>query len=109
MDKEKLDHFERILRSLAADLEAALATGRDVAAVGSDAGHGDLERVEELQSQEMSMAIRTAVSQRYEMVRRALDAIAKGAYGTCAGCQQPIPEARLQAIPETPFCVACSS
>ncbi len=37
----------------------------------------------------------------------ALARIDKGTYGVCEGCEQPIPEARLEALPWTGFCVKC--
>ena len=37
----------------------------------------------------------------------ALDRMAAGTYGTCESCQAPIPFERLEAIPETRFCVLC--
>ncbi len=39
----------------------------------------------------------------------ALDRIAAGTYGFCEQCHRRIPVERLRAIPETPFCVDCSS
>src|SRR5262245_27696780 len=38
----------------------------------------------------------------------ALRRIAEGAYGVCEGCEKPIAEARLRALPATRFCVACA-
>lgn len=38
---------------------------------------------------------------------RALDAMADGTYGRCAGCGQAIPFERLEALPLTQSCVAC--
>jgi DnaK suppressor protein len=34
--------------------------------------------------------------------------LARGDYGRCAGCGQPIPGERLQALPTTTTCVDCS-
>lgn len=39
----------------------------------------------------------------------ALDRIAKGTFGTCVKCGQPISEQRLAAVPYTPFCQECAS
>ena len=42
---------------------------------------------------------------------RAIDAAVKkleeGTYGACEGCGQPIPKARLKALPFTKLCVRC--
>ena len=40
-------------------------------------------------------------------VNQALDRIEEGIYGTCQQCGREIPQARLQAIPYTPYCINC--
>lgn len=42
------------------------------------------------------------------MIRSALARIADGSYGTCSRCGETIAEARLDAIPWTPFCRSCA-
>ena len=42
-----------------------------------------------------------------QMVRSALSRLEAGTYGTCVACEQPIPKKRLEAVPWTPFCIAC--
>ena len=40
------------------------------------------------------------------------DALAKfdaGTYGSCESCGQPIPEARLEAMPAARLCISCAS
>lgn len=39
----------------------------------------------------------------------ALEKIVAGTYGLCEQCGQPIPEARLEALPHAALCVACKS
>ncbi|MDP3541756.1 MAG: TraR/DksA C4-type zinc finger protein [Elusimicrobiota bacterium] len=91
-------------------MEASLSSGRDgTAAVSLDESIGRLSRADALQSQEISLSLQANVRQRLEMVRRALAAIESGTYGACVGCKNPIPEARLEALPETPLCVECSA
>jgi RNA polymerase-binding transcription factor DksA len=38
----------------------------------------------------------------------ALERIKEGSFGRCEGCQHEIPEARLQALPYTRYCVKCA-
>jgi len=40
-------------------------------------------------------------------IEHALERMERGEYGLCEGCGQPIPEARLEALPETAFCLDC--
>jgi DnaK suppressor protein len=42
-------------------------------------------------------------------IDRALAKIDAGTYGLCEQCGQPIPDARLQALPQAALCVACKS
>ncbi|HVA66707.1 MAG TPA: TraR/DksA C4-type zinc finger protein [Elusimicrobiota bacterium] len=110
MEKEKIDRFKSILESLVEEIEASLKIGSAMSAVVSlDDPIGRLSRVDALQSQEISLGLQAGVRMRLEMVRRALASIEIGTYGVCAGCKQPIPEARLEAMPETPLCVGCSA
>ena len=41
-------------------------------------------------------------------IRSALGRIADGSYGLCVRCGEPIAEARLDAVPWTPFCRSCA-
>lgn len=40
-------------------------------------------------------------------IDEALARLDEGSYGTCGQCGDPIPEARLEAVPETTLCVHC--
>jgi DnaK suppressor protein len=44
-----------------------------------------------------------------EEIDRALEKIGEGTYGLCEHCGQPIPDARLQALPYAALCVTCKS
>jgi DnaK suppressor protein len=42
-----------------------------------------------------------------KLIEEALDRIEAGDYGTCLGCDEPIPAKRLQALPWAKYCVTC--
>ena len=42
-------------------------------------------------------------------VDQAMRAVEEGTYGTCQVCENPIPVARLEALPYTARCVECAS
>lgn len=42
-------------------------------------------------------------------IEYALARVRAGSYGICQSCGGGIPEERLEAIPETPFCIDCQS
>jgi DnaK suppressor protein len=41
-------------------------------------------------------------------LRAAAARVDSGAYGRCAGCGEPIPPERLEALPATEWCVGCA-
>ncbi|MHB1534577.1 MAG: TraR/DksA family transcriptional regulator [Acidimicrobiales bacterium] len=42
-------------------------------------------------------------------IDRALEKLDAGTYGVCEQCGQPIPQARLEALPHAALCVSCKS
>jgi DnaK suppressor protein len=42
-------------------------------------------------------------------IDHALDETRRGAYGFCERCGRPIRAARLEVVPETPWCITCRS
>jgi RNA polymerase-binding transcription factor DksA len=50
-----------------------------------------------------------SAQQEIRMIRSALTRMTQGSYGICAHCGDPIGEARLNAVPFTPFCPACAA
>jgi RNA polymerase-binding transcription factor DksA len=44
-----------------------------------------------------------------ERTDRALAKLDEGTYGICDNCGQPIPERRLEAMPDSVLCVACAA
>ena len=42
---------------------------------------------------------------RIRQIDDALGRLEAGTYGTCVVCGRPVPEERLEAIPDTPYCV----
>ena len=47
--------------------------------------------------------------QELRMIEAALDRIAKGTYGVCLSCGEPIAEARLDAVPHAALCRDCAA
>ena len=43
------------------------------------------------------------------MIEAALDRAARGSYGICAGCGDPIGDDRLDVVPHTPLCRDCAA
>jgi RNA polymerase-binding transcription factor DksA len=62
----------------------------------------------ERESDEVLEATGSAGLVEIAQIRLALGRIADGTYGHCARCGEEIAEARLQAIPWTPYCRSCA-
>ena len=69
---------------------------------GGEGGTANVDREIDLY---LSAQARATVAE----IDRALAKIEDGTYGVCERCGQPIPEARLEALPYAALCVACKS
>jgi DnaK suppressor protein len=69
---------------------------------GGEGGTASIDREVDLV---LSAQARAAV----EEIDRALHKIEIGTYGICESCNQPIPKARLKALPYAALCVQCKS
>ncbi len=70
-----------------------------------ESGEGDTLNVERERDLALSAQARAAVDE----IDRALAKIDAGTYGVCERCGNPIPKARLKALPYAALCVACKS
>ena len=50
-------------------------------------------------------ALAASLRDQLDSVEQALTKLDDGTYGLCERCQQPIPEARLEAVPASRFCI----
>jgi DnaK suppressor protein len=70
-----------------------------------ESGEGDTLNVERERDLALSAQARAAVDE----IDRALAKMDAGSYGICERCGNPIPKARLKALPYASLCVACKS
>jgi DnaK suppressor protein len=70
-----------------------------------EGGEGGTSNVDRELDLVLSAQARAAATE----IDRALAKIQAGTYGLCEQCGQPIPDARLQALPQAALCVACKS
>jgi DnaK suppressor protein len=68
---------------------------------------GRLSRMDAMQQQQMTRAGRATLEIKRQQVEASLSGHAKGEYGECRSCEEPIGYARLRARPEAPFCLNC--
>ena len=106
-----LDHRER-LENMLADLLRLMAEQRggsrnrvDVAAE-TLAGPGD-SHAQSMTQRDLDFCIGERETARLIELEAALKRLNQGTYGICTVCGGPIMEARLDAMPETAYCMAC--
>ncbi len=75
--------------------------------VALDEPIGRLTRMDAMQQQNMSAETRRQAGLRLRQVEQAIGHVERGTYGLCLRCEDPIGYARLNARPESPFCLVC--
>ena len=68
-------------------------------------GEGDTLNVE----RDRLLVVASEAKERVAEIDAALGRVDAGTYGICESCHRPIPEARLEAVPEATLCVACKT
>ena len=72
---------------------------------GKRVGDGTTEAVSRL----TDVGVVDSLNATEERIERALAKLDEGSYGVCDRCGKPIPQARMEAAPESVLCVACAS
>jgi RNA polymerase-binding transcription factor DksA len=62
----------------------------------------------QLENDEVLEALDESGRKELESIRRALDRMESGEYGTCASCEEPIAPMRLRALPAAELCIRCA-
>ena len=107
IDPQWLGHHTALM-ALKVELAALLdTTAEGVRPVDLDQPIGRLSRIDAIQQQKLAQANRRRTEIRLRQVMAALAAMAEGDYGECKRCGDEIGDARLDARPEAPVCLAC--
>jgi len=102
MTKTELEKFKTILEAKRAELSNAVRNRDDIAIEKTP------DAIDEVQlAGERELAIRNLdrESNLLRQVRAALARIADGSYGICLHCEEEISPKRLNAVPQTPYCI----
>jgi DnaK suppressor protein len=74
----------------------------------ADPGTGDLfDAAMDGTQNEMHSQLAAFESRELQQIERAIKLLRQGRYGSCEICDEPIPVARLKALPYTTVCIAC--
>jgi DnaK suppressor protein len=93
------DRARQRVASLAQRPELGSAQG-----FGKRIGDGTIEAVSRL----TEIGVGRSLESGLDRTERALAKVDEGTYGLCDACGEPIPQARLQAMPDAVLCVACA-
>ena len=108
LTEEQTEGLRNALRKLQSGLEQLLRSTRESAQpVDLDEPIGRLTRMDAIQQQKMSAANRRTHDIRLKQVKQALAAMNSDRYGLCRRCEDPIGFPRLEARPESPYCLDC--
>lgn len=59
----------------------------------------------ETEQRELDLTRSRALERELAAIEEAIARVGKGSYGRCTICGEPIPDERLELLPQTPFCV----
>jgi DnaK suppressor protein len=115
-DKFLLEQQGLLLAERATYLEQAEDLKAEADSLAQDMEPGDVQFDEEsgeggtvTVDRERDLALSAQARATIEDIDHALAKIEAGTYGLCEGCGQPIPRARLKALPQARMCVNCKS
>lgn len=112
MTREERERIEARLDARLAELvrtrSAMLRSGQGLrGAELADVDQHPADAATDLYEEELEETERIFFEEEERRIGDARRALADGSYGTCRDCGQPIPEARLQAVPEAVRCIDC--
>lgn len=106
--KEKARLKEKIVFELAA-LEKEMASLKEQAKpIPPDNAIGRLTRMDAIQAKSVAEAVLNEARIRQSKLESALSRIDNDEYGICVDCEEDIPLARLELVPEALKCVHCA-
>ncbi len=108
MDLDAIRRELEARRQSVVERVAALAERPELGAAqgfGKRIGDGTTEAISRLTDIGVGRSLETGLAR----TERALAKLDAGTYGTCDGCGEPSPPARLEAMPDSVLCVECAA
>ena len=105
MNRRELRRFKKTLQEIHAELGYALQNSLDRLVIAQSADPWD--QIRSLTEQDVDSRNINLLMARLHRIEDALRSIQKGTFGRCIQCRRPISLERLQAVPWSPFCLAC--
>ena len=102
------ENFKQRLLAMKVEVSSLLAgTSEDSKPVDLNLPIGRLSRADAIQMQNMAALNRRQLEIKLKQIEGALSAVEQGSFGSCRNCNGEIRPERLEAQPETPFCIDC--
>ncbi|MDX2438185.1 MAG: TraR/DksA C4-type zinc finger protein [Acidobacteriota bacterium] len=106
--KDTRESFRQRLLAMEAEVNTLLTgTTEDSKPVDLSLPIGRLSRADAIQMQIMAALNKRQLEIKLKQIEGALSAVEQGSFGSCRNCNGEIHFARLEAQPETPFCIDC--
>ncbi len=104
MTKNELEKYKTVLEARLKELSDALRNREDIAIEKTPDA---LDEVQLAGERELAIRNLDRESTLLRQVRGALARIADGSFGTCLHCEEDISLKRLNAVPQTAYCITC--
>lgn len=106
--KDKREYLEGELARLTENLASVIEQGASIKEEGNPFGKKE-EAVAQRLELEKKRALVIQLTEQLNMVKHALGKLENGTYGLCDGCGNPIPDERLEVMPQTSLCLSCKT
>jgi DnaK suppressor protein len=103
--KTLIGHIQKTIAGLKADIDAYKGLTQPIA---PDDSIGRLTRMEAINSKSINEAALRRARNTLSRLERTLRKVDDPDFGLCRECEEPVPFARLMAMPESDLCVACA-
>ena len=100
---------QRLLEEIADVDEKILSLEKATSPIAPDKGLGRLTRMDAMQDKAVKEAALNQSRETLHHLEMALTKINEPTFGTCIGCQQPIPIERLVLLPQSTKCATCAT
>jgi RNA polymerase-binding transcription factor DksA len=101
-----LNHFKKFIIERLAELDVRLHEVDHE--LGEPRSAALNEQAIDIEDDEVLEGLGAAAQKEVSLLRLALKRIEEGSYGICAKCEEPISDARLEAVPYAPLCKRCA-
>ena len=108
-DSTRAEIESRILDEIADTEQKILDLEAATAPISPDKGLGRLTRMDAMQDKAVKEAALNLSREKLHHLEMALTKINDPTFGTCIGCQQPIPTERLVLLPQSTKCATCAT